>query len=229
MTVERGIVVAGQVVPGTEWVLRDSAAWWSWDNPPDRPDLRSRHGKPATLLVGHWTGGNPRTGPTTGHRVVSAMRARKREDGSPMDVSIHFVIGWDGMTWQTCDLATATVHVGRGINDRSIGVETCWPGTADQARKLGMDGVEETRTVKGRKVACVRPSDELVAAWVRLANTLAPAAGPLLPGLVEIPRQTAKGSGMPIAGAGEHWCAPATTKVDCASYLLDALRAAGWR
>lgn len=223
--IAHGIVLDGQVLHGTEWVLRDSDAWWSWDEPRDRPDLRSRHGKPATLLVGHWTGGHPRTGPTAGPRVVRAMRGRLRDDGSLMDVSIHFVIGWDGLVWQCADLAVATVHVGRAINERSIGVETCWPGTATQAERLGVQGVVETRRVRGRPVECLRPSDELVASWARLARCLTVAG--LAPGRLEIPRVTAR-EGMPIAGAGEHYCAP-TTKVDAAGYLLDALRADGWR
>jgi hypothetical protein len=223
MTVERGIVCDGSVIPGTEWVLRDSDAWWSWDSPRDRPDLRTRHGKPATLLVGHWTAGHPRTGPTAGPRVVAAMRGRKREDGSPMDVSIHFVIGWDGLTWQTADLSVATVHVGRGVNDRSVGVECCWPGTAQQAERLGVDGIVERRIVRGRPVQCLRPSDELIASWTRLARALSTP----IPGRLEIPRVTAK-QGMPQSGAAEHMHAP-TTKVDAAGYLMDALRADGWR
>lgn len=228
MTVERGIVCGGEVIPGTEWCLREPEAWWDWWVPADRPDLRSRHGKPATLLVGHWTAGHPRVGPATGRRVVAAMRARKRDDGTAMDVSIHFVIGWDGLLWQTCDLATATVHVGRGVNDRSIGVETCWPGTMEQAHRLGVDDARpEWRTVRGHRVLCMAPSPDLLASWSRLARALAPASSPLVPGKVEIPRVTARTS-MPLAGAGEHWCAP-TTKVDAAGYLLDALRADGWR
>jgi len=223
--IEHGIVIDGVVLPGTEWCLRDSEAWWSWDTPADRPDLRSRSGKPATLLVGHWTAGHPRTGPTAGPRVVRAMRARLREDGTPMSVSIHFVIGWDGLVWQTCDLATATVHVGRQINERSIGVECCWPGTQQQAHRLGVEGTFEERRVRGRSVRCLRPSDELVASWVRLARALTVAG--VVPGKLEIPRVTARTT-MPIAGAGEHQHAP-TTKVDAAGYLLDALRADGWR
>lgn len=225
-----GIVCEGVVIPGTEWVHRDPAAWWSWDDPKDRPDLRTRHGKPANLLVGHWTGGNPRTGPTTGQRVVSAMRARKRDDGSLMDVSVHFVIGWDGLVFQCADLSVATVHVGRAINERSIGVECCWPGTWHQAGVLGHQALSrmEVRKVRNRPVECMAPSPELVASWVRLARALTTAAGPLIPGRVEIPRVTGR-TGFPVAGAGEHWCAPSTTKVDAASYLLDALRSDGWR
>ena len=150
------------------------------------------------------------------------MRGRLREDGSLMDVSIHFVIGWDGMVWQTADLSVATVHVGRGVNERSIGVECCWPGTATQAERLGVEGTIETRQVRGRPVKCLRPSDELVASWVRLARALSVE----IPGKVQIQRTTAK-TGMPVSGAAEHQHAP-TTKVDAAGYLLDALRADGW-
>ena len=224
-----GIVCAGEVIAGTEWVSRDPAAWWSWDDPKDRPDLRSRHGKPATLLVYHWTAGNCRMGPDAARRVVQAMRARRREDGSLMDVSVHFVVSWDGIVTQCADLGVATVHVGRGINERSIGVELCWPGTWEQAGKLEQQHRSrmEVRNVRGHRVECMAPSSEMLAAAVRLGRTLAPASLPLVPGRVEIPRVTAK-TGMPIAGAGEHWCAP-TTKIDAAGYVLDGLRADGWR
>jgi hypothetical protein len=73
----------------------------------------------------------------------------------------------------------------------------------------------------------MRPSAELVASWVRLARALAPASAPCVPGRVDIPRITGKTS-MPLVGAGEHWMAP-TTKIDAAGYLMDALRADGWR
>jgi hypothetical protein len=226
VTVEHGLLIAGEVIAGTEFVLRDSSAWWDWSVLADRPDLRSRNGTKATLLVGHWTGGNPRTGPTAGPRVVQAMRGRKREDGTDMSVSIHFVIGWDGLVWQTADLSIATVHVGTNINRRSIGVECCWPGTAEQALRLGVDGPCETRRVRGRPVVCLKPSDALVASWTRLARVLsAPGLGSPV---VDIPRLVGT-TGMPLSGAGEHWMAPSTTKVDAAGYLLDALKADGWR
>lgn len=227
MTIERGLVLDGRVLPGTDWILRDSAAWWSL--PADAADLRART-EPISLLVGHWTGGHPRTGPTAGPRVVSAMRAREREDGTPMSVSIHFVIGWDGLTWQTADLAHVALHAGgRTTNGRSVGVETCWPGTADQARRLAVDGVEERRLVRGRAVRCLRPSDELVASWVRLARVLsAPETRRLTDGRIAIDRVCASPR-LPVSGAAEHMSVPGTTKVDAAGYLLDALRADGWR
>lgn len=39
----------------TELVQRHPDAWWSWDNPTDRPDLRRRPAGDVTALVGHWT------------------------------------------------------------------------------------------------------------------------------------------------------------------------------
>jgi len=227
MTVSHGIVLDGQVLPGTEWVLRDSEAWWAL--PQDSADLRKRT-EPISLLVGHWTAGNTRTGPTAGPKVVRAMKARERDDGSPMSVSIHFVIGWDGLTWQTADLAHAALHAGgRTTNGRSIGVETCWPGTAQQADRLGVDGVEEVRLVRGKRVRCLRPSDELVASWTRLARFLsAPETERLTEGRIAIARVTASTT-PPVSGACEHLHVPGTTKVDAGNYLMDALRRDGWR
>lgn len=235
MTLEHGLLVAGEVIAGTEFILRDSTAWWDWSVLSDRPDLRSRNGTKVSLLVGHWTAGNPRTGPLAGPKVVRAMRERRRDDDGDgvidkddplMSVSVHFVIGWDGLIWQTADLSIATVHVGTNINRRSVGVECCWPGTAEQALRLGVDGPCETRRVRGRPIVCLKPSDALVASWARLARVLSTPG--LAPSVVDIPRVVGRGP-MPLSGAGEHWMAPGTTKVDAAGYLMDALRADGWR
>lgn len=225
--IERGIVLDGKTLPGTDWCIRDSDAWWAL--PGDAADARRRT-EPVSLLVGHWTAGHPRTGPTAGPRVVRAMKAREREDGSPMSVSIHFVIGWDGLTWQTADIGLATLHAGgRTTNGRSIGVETCWPGTASQAERLGVSGVEDVRLVRGQRVWCLRPSDELVAAWVRLARFLSsPELERHTEGRIAIARVTAT-TAPPVSGACEHLHVAGTTKVDAGNYLMDALRRDGWR
>lgn len=242
--IERGLVVAGVVVPGTELVRRHPRAWWSWDVAADRPDLRLRKGAPIELLGGHWTGGPIREGEDAAVRTVAAMRARRRpEDGSLMDVSCHFVIGWGGGVWQVADLEHATVHMGRAVNGRSVGVETTWPGYASQAVAIrdaiaakgrqphpGYSGPVDVRTVHGRQVECLRPSAELVAAWVALAELLAdlsarrPELGLRIPRRLAVP---APGR-WPGKGAVEHWQAPGSKKDDAGGYLLEALERAGW-
>ena len=235
MTAYRGIVIGGRVVPGTDIVQRSPTAWWSWDDPRDRPDLRRRPSRgDVTLLVGHWTGGPIREGEDAATRTVAAMKARERPDGSPMSVSVHFVVGWDGGVWQTADLAHATLHAG-GVSPRSIGVETCWPGTTEQAHAIasalerrsrpvhaGYLGLPETRLVSGRRLRCLPPSEELLGGWVALAELLA--ALPAEHGIV-IPRQVDVTA---ARGACEHQHAPRTTKSDAAGYLVEALERAGW-
>jgi hypothetical protein len=217
MTVAQGIVVDGTVLPGTGRVTRDSKAWWA----PGNVGCRPRKGHVASLLVGHWTAGNPLTGPGTGAKVVRSMKARLSKDKSrPLDVGVHFVIGWDGLVWQTCDLALATTHVGyRPVILRSVGVETCWPGSMKQAKALGVAGKEVIGRARGARVRCLEPSPELLAAWTWLAETLAGAQHPAL----AIPRRLAKTT--KEAGALEHRDMPATTKVDAAGLLVGAL---GW-
>ena len=210
---ERGILVNGDVLPGTERAMRDPDAWWQ----AGERGTRLRGGLPADRLVGHWTAGHPRTGPTAGPRVVAAMRSRKRPDGSPLDVGIHFVLGWDGLIWQTADLGIATTHVGhRAINRRSVGVECCWPGTVTQAERLGVE-VEHAAVgiARGQRVRCLAPSAELLDAWRWLWDALTQARHPA----IAIPRQ--RGS-LERGGAMEHCDVPGT-KVDAAGLLVGAL------
>lgn len=214
MTIERGILINGTVLPDTDRVIRDPAAWWQ----PGERGTHPRQGHRIDRLVGHWTGGHPRTGPLAGPKVVATMKARKRDDGSPMDVGIHFVVSWDGLIWQTCDLGACTTHVGhRQINRRSVGVETCWPGTVTQATRLGVE-VESVATgrARGVPVKCLPPSAELLDAWRWLYDALTRAQHPAL----TLPRQ--RGS-VDRPGVLEHCDVPGTTKVDAGGLLLAAL------
>jgi hypothetical protein len=221
---ESGIVYAGTVIPDTGFVNREPSFWW------DERSVRARPaGEPPSQLCWHWTGGPPREGPGAGSSVVRAMKARKPA------VSIHFVISWDGLVWQTADISRTTAHAGGHINPRSIGVEICWPGTAKQAETLRVKGVAERRAVAGHSVMCLRPSDAVISASVRLAEALASA-------LPSLPRQVpASASGELLMarmtqaqvrswrGALEHLHAPGTTKVDAGGYLIEALHRAGWK
>jgi hypothetical protein len=210
---ERGIVVNGQVLAQTDRVMREADAWWRNGERGTMP----RGGLVADRLVGHWTAGNPRTGPTSGRRVVSAMKARKKPNGDPLQVAIHFVIGWDGLIWQTADLGIATVHVGnRRINACSVGVECCWPGTVENAKRLGCEVESVTiGQARGVRVRCMTPSPELLEAWRWLSDALVAAHHPA----VIIPRQ--KGT-MTRPGVMEHCDVVGTTKVDAAGLLIAA-------
>lgn len=234
--IERGLVLDGRVldVPGSELIHRDTEAWWSWDVEADRPDLRRRLG-PARVKGGHWTGGHCRTGLDTARRVVSAMKARRRDDDGDgvidvddplMDVSVGFVNSWDGLLFQTCDLRWATVHMGRWVNPISVGSENTWPGTAKQARKLGYTGRTEMRRFGGRRVECLVPSEEMIRSYVALCRMLSsPEIHAATGGLISIDRTFA--SPKSRRGHIEHYAAP-STKSDAAGYLDDALRADGW-
>jgi hypothetical protein len=224
--IEHGIIVGGAVLPGTERVLRDSDAWW--EEPSD--DVYPRRGYRIDRIVGHWSAGNAHTGPNAGRKLYRAMLARRKDsngdgkltpDDEFMDVSCHFGIGWDGLIWQLADLQSATIHVARRINLRSVGVECMWPGTMRQAAKLGMPAAHAVMgQARGQRIECYPPSDELIEAWRWLAEALASAQHPLL----DIDRQ--RGS-MTRPGVMEH-CdieGPKQTKVDAAGLLIGAL---GW-
>lgn len=222
----RGIVVGGRVLEGTERVLRDPAAEWRRGK-----DTRPRQW-PITALVGHWTGGHHRTGPGAGRAVWKAMDSRKNADGSDMSVSVHFVVSWDGLIWQTLDLAEAAIHVGdRNINARSIGVECCWAGTAKQAARLGaVDVFVERRIVNCSSISCIRPSDEIIDAWRWLCEVLTSPSAKSLG--IDIPRtcapmgrQFSRPEMRAFRGVCEHFHVTGTTKVDAAGYLVEAL---GW-
>lgn len=222
--IETGIVIGGEVQPGTAWVLRDSRAWWQ----PGERGTRPRP-VPADVLVGHWTAGRPHEGPDAARRVVRAMKSRRRDDGSPLDVGVHFVISADGMVTQTCDLATATVHVGsRDVNRRSVGVEVCHPGTEAQALRLGGAPRVLPRMIAGRRVMVAAFPEPAVESWCRLADALAA----LLPIPRRVPVQSAerfqRGAERRWRGAMEHLHVPSTSKIDGAGLLVDALATRGW-
>lgn len=234
----RGFVFDGRVldVPGSERVIRDRLAWWDPEVATDRADLRRRHG-PARVKGGHWTGGHCRTGMESARRVVDAMKARRKDDDGDgvvdaddplMDVSVGFVNSWDGLVFQTCDLRWATVHIGGGLNPVSIGTENTWPGTARQARRLGIAGRTERRRFGDRRIETLVPSPEMIRSYVDLCTMLSsPEMRAATRGAIALERVLATRA-RPRRGHLEHYQAP-SAKSDAADYLNDALRAAGWR
>jgi hypothetical protein len=237
VTVSRGLVIAGEVIPGTERVLRDSSAWLE-------PGDRGTRQRAATVdvLVGHWTGGEAGAGnyDDDGPRVLRGMQARKRPDGSPMDVGIPFVIGACAedaaiaQVWQTADPGlTACVHVGdRPLNRRSVGVEIVSPGLPGP---LDVRGRPRTAVpLLGRVRTVLRFYDGQLRAWVWLAETLAALdgrAGITIPRRVPSYGASARFGRVAArrwAGGMEHLHVPTTTKVDAAGLLVDALASAGW-
>lgn len=208
--IDSSALLNGRVLPGTDWILRDSRAWWRRG---ERGTVR-RGDFDLDTIVGHWTAGPCLVGPDAARRVVRNMKARKRADGTPMQVGIHFVVTWDGLVFQTCDLGLGTVHVSsREINRSSIGIETCWPGTEANARRLGVDA---GHFIERRGMSILEPTEDMVRAYVRLCGTLA--------SVLNIPRRVSV-----FDGHMEHFQVVGTEKVDAAGMWNESLIAAGWR
>jgi len=203
--VKHGLLIAGEVLSGTDWCQRDSRAWWDpeskarhskWKGAEalDRYQLRPRADK-IDVLVGHWTAGEAgtRSYADDGMRVVEVMKRResRKRPGQRLRASAQFIIGACepytefAPVWQTMDLANgwAATHVGRGpVNARSIGVEVV---------SAGLDGLANSRDREEVAVFLLGRRNVLefypgqLRSWVRLANAL---SGSCLPGGIEIPR-----------------------------------------
>lgn len=248
VVVETGMIVAGFRIPGTDWCLRDADAWWS----PGERGTRKR-AEVRDLLVGHWTGGESGVAryDDDGPFVVRAAKARKNEDGEPLNVGFDFVIGacdpacHFAHVWQTADIGlTATVHVGVAeANARGIAVEVVSCGLAK-----GMHSKRPrptiTRRVRGGRIVAAGFFPGQLRSWVRLAEALSdPKCEELRAAGIKIPRvvPTTTG-GKPLtdvramtrpelrryAGATEHALMPGTTKLDAGGMLVAELAARGW-
>jgi hypothetical protein len=208
---ERGIIIGGNVLPGTDRVIRDSTAWWasvSWGT-------RPRKGHRVTEGCLHWTTSAPSTGPDAGRIAVRNTRARKNKKGGPLEVAVHFFVFPDAI-FQTCDLADAAVHIGhRPTILRSVGIEIDYPGTHAQAKKLGIPHEVTRGVAKGLPVKAMVPPAESVANLRWLVDALCSAQHPLL----TIPRKRAR---LTEPGWVEHADAPGT-KVDCAGVFWPLL------
>jgi hypothetical protein len=226
VTVERGLLVGGERIRGTGWIMRDPSAWWK----PRERGTRPR-AKVVDRIVGHWTAGHPHTS-DAGPRVVRAMKARKRADGSPMDVGIGFVIGWDGLIWQTADLLTATVHVGVGpVNAASIGVEICNPGTRKQALRLGHKLPHHETKIGPQRVDIVTLPRDVLDTWTALCELLCSLSysrdDVRIPRVTQPPGRLSRPAAIRASGVLEHLHFPGT-KIDAGGQLTGALREAGW-
>lgn len=157
------------------------------------------------------------------------MKARRRPDGSLMNVGINFVISWDGLIWQTADLLTATTHVGLGpVNAASVGVEVCNPGTGKQMRALGYDLPTHEVRIAGRRVEVVTPPQAVFDTWEALVELLCSLTGQFEG--VNIPRVTlsdktkrlSRAEAIRTKGVLEHCNLPGT-KIDAGGLLAGCL------
>ena len=243
---ERGLVIGGEVLEGTDWVQRVPGKFWE----PGQRGTRKR-AEEVTGLCGHWTAGEAgtQTYDDDGARVFDVMVNRRRDDGSPLNVGIHFVVAACGeddefaQVFQLMDPGlAAAVHVGRGwVNAKTIGVEVISAGLPGKADVRGRPRVKTT--LLGKRLECLDFYGGQVRSWVRLANLLSVGG---LPCGIEIPRQvpldpkahltgkvlTSRRFTVPEAkrwrGAWEHYLVPGTTKIDAGGLLLAALAADGW-
>lgn len=224
MTIERGLLFNGKIIPGSDWISRDSSAWYI----PGDDDVYART-LPIELLIFHWTAGPRRIGVTAAQRTYRAMQARKKDNGAEMSVSAQMVLADDGGLFQLADLGLCCVHAHQQFNMRGVSVEYACPGTSAQAIKLGGDPAErtETRRVASGIVKCVLPSPEALATAVRFAELMHTAFGVPRRAHTQRDRFTAPEM-FTVKGAAEHFHAHKTTKVDAAGFFVDALAKAGW-
>lgn len=210
MTTERGILIGGMLIPGTDRVRRDPKAWWEIGEHGTRP----RKGAIADTITLHWTAGNLLQGEAAARTCVARTKARKGKTGGPLEVGFHFLVAADGEVWQVADLAWATVHVGhRPTILRSIGIEHAYPGTMEQARKMGIEAKPVAGLARGQRIWCMEPPAALVNGSRYLVDVL---CGIDHPG-VRVPRRR---GGTGKAGIAEHCDVPSSTKIDTAGVLI---------
>lgn len=243
--VERGLVLGGLVVPDTDWIIRDPAAWWH-PNDPDRC-ARPRGEHQVEILCAHWTAGEAgsRRADDDGPFVYRVMRNRPsmKVPGQKLRVSIHFVIGASGDVWQTADpMTTVAMHVGTtDINSRSIGVEIVNKGAAPALRERPRKILRHI--VAGVKTRQLAFYDAQLRAYVDLAELLVehiatlprqiPSERTLAPFSDTITRRPltkrfTRPQSRRWRGAMEHYLDHATHKLDAGTQTLRALADAGW-
>lgn len=244
--IETGCLIENQIVPDSDWILRDPDRWWEPGDFGTTPKADK-----VTMLVGHWTAGEAggqRNSTRHGPRVYDVMKNRKsRKTGKPLKVSVPFVIGapedpdYDGFApcWQFMDPGlVAGIHVGkRIINRKSIGVEVVSGGLPGRTDSRKRPQTEIELFGKERPALMFYPAQ--IRTWIRLANLL---SSDSLDGGISIPKIVAADSdGHPrtssrfsvkevkaFEGSAEHWQMPGTRKVDAGGMLNEALAGAGW-
>jgi hypothetical protein len=224
--IEQGLLWRGRVVPGTDWVLRDSSAWYTRGD--DDVFVRA---EPVELLTFHWTAGPRRAGLFAAQKTYRAMQARRKDNGEEMSVSAQFVLADDGALFQLADLELGCFHAHRELNRRGIGIEWTCPGTEANATRLGAPEKGELREVAGTTVRALRPSQAALATALRFSELCLSLPQPTFDvaryaytrrdrlGAIEIRR---------ARGVVEHYHATGTTKFDAAGFFVDHLAASGW-
>jgi len=242
---ERGAYIGGEILAGSDWILRDPTRWWSPGDFGTRPK-----GEKVTVLTGHWTAGEAggaRRANIHGPRVFDVMKHRKSaKTGGPLNVSVAFVIGAPvepddpgiAPVWQFLDPGlVAGVHVGRGwFNRKSIGVEVISGGLPGKTDFRKRPQITAPFLGKDRTALIFYPAQ--IRAWLKLADML---TGSCLPGGIEIPRKAPAKDGKLLTsrrftvkeakrweGCHEHFLTPGTTKVDAFGMLMGALVDHGW-
>ena len=195
-TIDTGIVVAGEVLPGTSWCIRQASAWW---DPSDKADhyQMSKRADVVDLLVGHWTAAEAgkRSYEDDGPWVTRGMKRRmsRLDPTRRLRVSVQFVIGAcdpdaeHAPVWQTMDIGTdhAAVHTGqRSVNGRSVGVEVVNAGLDGTTNVRDRPEVDVHYLGRHRRVLAFYPGQ--LRSFVLLANALTERC---LPGGIEIPRR----------------------------------------
>lgn len=221
--IESGLLYNGKVIPGSEWILRDTDAWY----PLGDDDTYPRKEDPS-LIVWHWTAGPRRQGPFAAQKTYRAMQARRKDNGEEMSVSAQMVLSDDGELFQLADLNLCCVHADKRFNLRGVSIEYTLPGTVKQAEKLQVPSMpNQRRLVAGDYIEALVPSPAALATAVRFAELLAVRFN--IPRVAYTRRTRFTGKDMRLArGACEHYHAASTTKVDAAGFFVDALAAAGW-
>lgn len=235
MTLERGMLYQGRVIPGSEFVLRHPNAWYTRGD----DDVYARM-EPIRLVTSHWTAGPRRNGELAALRTYAAMQARRKDNGDEMSVSAQFVQSDDGFIFQLADLELCCIHADRAFNQRGISIEYAMPGTEARAQEIGRPETGVERLVAGTKVRALRPSQAALDTFLRFANLLVSlqddrrfmlGSSPLF----DLDRRayTRRTRFTPpemrqCSGAVEHYHAASTTKVDAAGWFVDHLAANGW-
>ena len=225
--IEHGLLIDGKVVEGTEWILRDSAAWYTGGDDDVYPRLQK-----IRLCTYHWTAGPRRAGLNAAQRTYAAMQARRKDNGAEMSVSAQMVLSDAGQMFQLADLRLCCVHADMLFNRRGVSVEYTFPGTVENAEKINSPvGVVEQRELLGRRIDCLLPSSAALATAVRFSELLVSLKHPRLAMERVAYTQRDRMTRTEMANASgvlEHYHAESTKKIDVAGYFVDAHAAAGW-